>query len=149
MSHSFNDVDRVHAPLEKATRSITDPFIDFVAAQSASAWVLLSATFLAICFANSLWGGWYFAFLHLELGVTFSGAEFSMSLQHWVNDGLMALFFFLLGLELKRELLVGKMSDLKSAASLVCAAIGGMALPAVVFLALTNAPDIRTGWAIP
>jgi NhaA family Na+:H+ antiporter len=83
------------------------------------------------------------------LGVTFSGAEFSMSLQHWVNDGLMALFFFLLGLELKRELLVGKLSDLKSAASVVCAAIGGMALPAVVFLALTNAPDIRTGWAIP
>lgn len=144
-----NPEGRVHAPLEKATRTIADPFLDFVAAQSASGWVLLSATLIAIGFANSPWAEWYSALLHLELGLLFNSVEFSMSLQHWVNDGLMAMFFFLLGLELKRELLVGKLSNLKSASSVLCAAIGGMALPAIVFLALANSPDIHTGWAIP
>ncbi|MFT4711549.1 MAG: NhaA family Na+:H+ antiporter [Candidatus Azotimanducaceae bacterium] len=140
---------RVYAPLEKATQSITEPFLDFVSAQSASGWVLLSATILAICFANSSWGGMYFDLLHLELGISLGGAQFKMTLQHWVNDGLMTLFFFLLGLELKRELLVGELSNIKNASSVLCAAIGGMLLPAGVFLMLANTSDIRAGWAIP
>lgn len=123
--------------------------MDFISAQSASGRVLLSTTILAVIFANSFWSEWHSAFLHLELGLTFNGVEFTMSLQYGVNDGLMALFFFLLGLELKRELLVGKLSDLKSASSVMCAAVGGMTFPAIIFLALANSPEIQTGWAIP
>lgn len=128
---------------------MTEPFLDFVNAQSASAWVLLAALLLAVGMANSTWAPTYFEFLHIELGVTLAGRELVMSLQHWVNDGLMALFFFLLGLELKRELLVGRLSDFKRAASVLCAAIGGIAAPAMLFLMIAESAEVSSGWAVP
>ncbi len=143
------DDDRVHAPLEKTARSITEPFRDFVTAQSSSGWVLLAATALAVGLANSPWSALYFEFIHLEVGLSLAGSLFTGSIQHWVNDGLMALFFFLLGLELKRELLVGKLSELRRATSVLCAAIGGMVVPAIVFLLLANTSQTQQGWAIP
>ena len=75
--------------------------------------------------------------------------QITLSLQHWVNDGLMAVFFFLLGLELKRELLVGQLRELRRTASVLCAAVGGMVAPAGLFMTFGSADPIRTGWAIP
>lgn len=141
--------ERVRAPLERPARALAEPFRDFISAQGASGWVLLAATALAIVAANTPWASLYFRFLHAELAVTLAGAELGMSLRHWVNDGLMALFFFLLGLELKRELLVGRLSELRRAASVVCAAAGGMVLPAAVFLIVARDPAVQDGWAIP
>ncbi len=139
----------VKAPLEKTARTLTEPFRDFVNAQSASAWVLMAAVLLAVGLANSKLAPAYFEFLHIEFGLTLAESGLAMSLQHWVNDGLMALFFFLLGLELKRELLVGRLSELKRATSVLCAAVGGIAIPAMLFLAFGDTAEIRSGWAVP
>ncbi|MFT5448977.1 MAG: NhaA family Na+:H+ antiporter [Gammaproteobacteria bacterium] len=149
MRASSSSGDRIHAPLEKTARTLAAPFRDFVATLSASGWVLLGATVLAVVLANSPIRTAYFQFLHLEFGLSLANHRFAMSLQHWMNDGLMALFFFLLGLELKRELLVGQLSDLRQAASVFCAALGGMAIPALVFSQLGSTDEILDGWAIP
>lgn len=149
MSPSESNDERVDAPLEKTARSIAEPLVEFVNTQSASGWVLLAATVVAVGLANSIWGLHYFEFIHLELGVSFAGERIAMSLQHWVNDGLMAFFFFLLGLELKRELLVGRLKEFKPAASVLCAAIGGIVLPALLFLSISESAEVRDGWAIP
>jgi NhaA family Na+:H+ antiporter len=141
--------ERIHAPLEKPAKALTEPFRDFVTTQSGSGWLLLGTTVLAIAFANSPWSARYFSVLHIELGVILMDHEVTLSLQHWVNDGLMAIFFFLLGLELKRELLVGQLSELRRTASVLCAAAGGMLVPAALFMTIGSADPIRAGWAIP
>ncbi len=141
--------DLIKAPLEKFADRLAIPFRDFFRAQSASGRVLISATFLAMVVANSFAGAGYFEILHLEFGLVLGEFSLSMSLQHWVNDGLMALFFFLLGLELKREFLVGKLRGVKRASALLFAAAGGMLLPAVLFLLIADQEFIRNGWAIP
>ena len=109
----------------------------------------MAALLIAVTLANSTLAPMYFEFLHIEFSLSLADSSLAMSLQHWVNDGLMALFFFLLGLELKRELLVGRLSQLGRATSVLCAALGGIAIPAIVFLALGDSAGIRNGWAIP
>jgi len=141
--------DQTNAPLEKFAYRLAVPFRGFVQAQSASGWVLLTATLLAMVIANSFAATGYLELLELEFGLALGDFSFSMSLQHWVNDGLMALFFFLLGLELKREFLVGKLSGLKRAAAPLFAAAGGMLLPAGLYLLVADNELIRNGWAIP
>lgn len=149
MKSSASGNEPIDTPLEKTTRTLTEPFRDFVNAQSASAWVLVAALLLAIGLANSPLASMYFEFLHIELSLSLADSGVAMSLQHWVNDGLMALFFFLLGLELKRELLVGRLSERTRATSVLFAALGGVAVPAIVFLSLGNAAEIKNGWAVP
>jgi len=143
------NVDQVRAPLEKPALALTEPFRAFITAQSASSWALLVMTALAVLAANSALAPHYLGLLHTELRLQLGEAALVMSLQHWVNDGLMALFFFLLGLELKRELMVGRLGELKHAASVMCAAAGGMLVPAAIFLLVADDPTARTGWAIP
>ncbi len=145
----MSEQEQVRAPLETTARAIAEPFREFVDAQSASGWILLAATALAIALANSALAEAYFGALHLSFGITFAGSRFEMSLQHWVNDGLMAVFFFLLGLELKREFLAGQLSELRRATSILFAAAGGVVLPATLFLVLAGTPDINSGWGIP
>lgn len=149
MTDSDKDADRIRAPLEKTARVLAEPFRDFVNAQSASGWALLGATALALIAANSDLAALYFRILQTPLGIRLGTASLAMSLQHWVNDGLMALFFFLLGLELKRELMVGRLGEIRRAAAVMCAAAGGMLLPAALFLLVTSEPVVRSGWAIP
>lgn len=149
MTKPSSSDDPVKAPLESVAENLAEPFRGFVRAQSASGWVLLTATLLAILLANSPWREHYFALIRAQFGLSLAGAELRMSLQQWVADGLMAAFFFLLGLELKRELLVGQLSELRRAVSVICAAIGGMAVPAVLFFASTFGGAEREAWAIP
>jgi len=139
----------VEAPLEQPAKTLVEPFRDFVNAQSGSGWFLLGMTMIALVLANSPWRSLYFDFIHIEFGLTLAGASLQMTLQHWIADGLMAVFFCLLGLELKRELLVGQLSDLRRASSVLCAALGGMALPILLFLLITSGGEGSAGWGIP
>jgi len=137
------------APLERPAKVLAEPFRDFVSAQSSSGWVLLCVTVFAIALSNSQWGPSYREMLHAELGILIGKSTFGLSLRHWVNEGLMAIFFFMLGLELKRELLVGQLSDIRRASSVICSAIGGMVVPAALFLAIAGTTAVRQGWAVP
>ena len=141
--------ERTRAPLEHTVKPVAESFREFVNAQSASGWVMLSALLLALGIANSPLADDYARLLHMDLGILVGDLRVSMSLQHWVNDGLMALFFFLLGLELKRELLVGRLSELRNATGVLLAALGGMAVPGACYALLTMGTNVTHGWAIP
>jgi len=142
------DPEHTRAPLEETAKVIVEPFRDFVRAQTSSGWTLLAATLLAVFVANSPLGGWYADLRATSLAVSVDDYSLRFSLTHWVNDGLMALFFFVLGLEFKRELLGGQLRAPRRATSVLCAALGGMLVPALVY-AVIAAPEQRIGWAIP
>ncbi len=122
----------------------------FLASEAAGGVVLMAAAALALVAANTPLDGPYEHLRHLPLGVTLAGRSFGMSFQHWVNDGLMALFFFYVGLEIKRELRTGQLAGLGRAALPALAAVGGMAAPALIYAAvnLHGGPALK-GWAIP
>ena len=123
---------------------------EFLRHEAAGGVVLLGAAVLAFVLTNSPLAGYYHDFFELHLTVTLGGLGLDKSLGHWINDGLMAIFFFLVGLEIKRELLEGELSTPRQAALPVIAAIGGMAVPALVyFLIDSGTPELLAGWAIP
>ena len=130
-------------------RRLVTPFGEFFRAESASGIVLLACAALALLWANSPWGESYFALWHAHLVVSGGPVHLDYSLHHWINDGLMAVFFFMVGLEIKREVLVGELASPKQAALPIAAAIGGMVVPAGIYV-LFNAgtPELR-GWGIP
>jgi NhaA family Na+:H+ antiporter len=118
------------------------PLRAFIASESAGGLVLIAAAAAALIVANSIAAPVYLAALHLQIG--------PLSVLHWINDGLMALFFLLVGLEIKRELIGGHLSRWSDRALPMIAAAGGMAVPAVVYVAVTrNMPGLARGWAIP
>ena len=126
-----------------------EPFERFLHVESAGGVVLLIAAVIALGLANSPWSD---AFLGLwKTRVAFSIGEFEMdhSLKHWINDGLMAIFFFVIGLEVKRELVLGELRDLRRAILPLIAAVGGMVVPAGVYLALQAGEPAARGWGIP
>ena len=118
--------------------------------ESAGGIVLLAAAILAFVLTNSPLAGTYLELFNLHLTLKLGSIGLDKSLGHWINDGLMAIFFFLVGLEIKRELIEGELSSPRQAALPAIAAIGGMAMPAAVYL-LFNAgtPETMAGWAIP
>jgi NhaA family Na+:H+ antiporter len=118
--------------------------------EAAGGIVLLAAAVLALVLANSRAEHIYDALLETPLMLTVDGIQIGKPLLHWINDGLMAIFFFLVGLEIKRELLVGELSTRQQAALPVIAAAGGMAVPALIYLAINRGdPAALHGWAIP
>jgi NhaA family Na+:H+ antiporter len=118
--------------------------------ETAGGVVLLAAAVLAFILTNSPLGGYYVQFFELHLTVRLDKVGLDKSLNHWVNDGLMAIFFFLVGLEIKRELIEGELSSARQAALPAIAAIGGMAVPAMVYFLLNaETPETLDGWAIP
>ncbi len=110
-----------------------------------SGMLLLLFTLISIGIANTFGGESYINFFQKKIGFDF----FSKSVEHWVNDGLMAVFFFLVGLEIKREILKGELSNVKSAMLPVIAATGGVIFPAVIFYMFNNGTEYIHGWAIP
>jgi NhaA family Na+:H+ antiporter len=122
----------------------------FFRQESAAGILLVAAAAAAMAFANSPFSHLYTAFLETPLMIRAGSMEVSHSLLHWINDGLMAVFFLLVGLEIKREVLAGELSSVRRAALPLVAAAGGMAAPALVYLAATW-PDgaAMRGWAIP
>ncbi|MFC5848783.1 Na+/H+ antiporter NhaA [Deinococcus petrolearius] len=125
------------------------PFAQFVRSQSFAGLLLFLAAALAFVLANSPLSGAYEALRHLHLGVTLGGRGLDLSLEHWVNDGLMAVFFLLVGLEIKRELLIGELANPRRAALAVAGALGGMAVPALLYAALNGSGPGLHGWGIP
>lgn len=125
------------------------PLHAFMAAESAGGIVLLLATLAAFAWANSPWGQTYYDFWHAKLSVGFGEAAFAMSLEHWVNDGLMVIFFLLVGLEIKRELLMGELASLQRAALPAFAAVGGMVVPAGIYAYFNHNGAGSAGWGIP
>ncbi len=131
------------------SRRLTSPIREFIATQSSGAVVLLAATVLALVWANSPWPDSYEEFWQTELAIRLGDAELSLDIRHWVNDGLMALFFFVVGLEIRREFDMGELRERRRVATPVLAALGGMAVPALLYLAV-NAGDgsAAHGWGI-
>ena len=124
-------------------------FQRFFHSEASGSILLLLATVVALAWANSPWADLYQRMLHFGLGFTFGSWTFSMSAAHWVNDGLMALFFFVVGLEIKRELLVGQLSAFRTALLPVAAAMGGLIAPALIFSSLNFGGPGERGWGIP
>lgn len=105
---------------------------------------------LALILANSPWSHAYFEFFEHKLGFTFDGREyFNFTLHHWINDGLMSVFFFVVGLELKREIVGGELAEPRKAMLPIMAALGGMVVPAVIYIILNPFGEAHNGWGIP
>jgi NhaA family Na+:H+ antiporter len=125
------------------------PFRAFAGSSASSGVVLLAAAGTALILANSPLAGTWADFWNTELAIRLGPAELADTLLHWVNDGLMALFFLVVGLEIKRELLVGELSSRRTAALPVVAAIGGAVVPAAIFLLLVQGQPAGRGWGVP
>lgn len=122
----------------------------FMAMESAGGILLIAAAILAMLFANSPFADFYHDTLHLNISILAGDIGFSQSLHHWINDGLMAIFFFLVGLEIKREVMQGQLNSVNKAMLPVIAAIGGMIAPAVIYATINTGNDHNMrGWAIP
>lgn len=121
----------------------------FLHTESSSAIVLFVAALLALVWANSPWSASYQALWHLELGVRLGDQALTKSLHHWINDGLMTIFFFVAGLEIKRELTTGRLSDPRAAALPILGAMGGMAAPALIYAVINFGGAGARGWAMP
>lgn len=141
----------------KPTRDIEESLIDrlarpfqiFAAHKLSGAVLLLAATVMAVAWANSPWAGFYHHWLHTKLALSVGPFGLNKSISHWINDGLMGIFFFVVGLEIKRELLAGELASPRKAALPVIAAVGGMVVPALVYFAFNGAGEFARGWGIP
>ena len=111
--------------------------------------LLFGATIIALIWANSPFGSYYENLWQSEIGITIHNFELKKPLILWINDGLMAIFFFLIGLELKRELLIGEINTLKKASFPFIAALGGIIFPIILFFVLNDDPSTSNGWGIP
>jgi NhaA family Na+:H+ antiporter len=138
-------VTRSSTPASRVIR----PLRDFLATETSGGVVLLAATAVALVWANSPWKDSYTELWTTDLTIALGGHELSMDLQHWVNDGLMTLFFFVVGLEIKRELVDGELRDPRAAALPAISAVGGMVVPALIYIALNPSGDAFDGWGIP
>ena len=112
--------------------------------------VLALAAIAAMIIANTSLNTWYESFIHAPVAIQIGSFSIAKDAHHWINDGLMAVFFFLVGLELKREVLIGELSNVKQIILPAGAALGGMIMPAIVYLFFNyNEPEFWRGWAIP
>ncbi len=137
------------APWEKAFDRVLTPLEEFIHRQTTSGILLMFCAIVALYIANSDWNESYHHLLQMKLSVGVEGFQISKSIHHWINDGLMALFFFVVGLELKREILVGELADMKHALFPIIAAIGGMLVPVAIYIAINPQGHTMDGWGIP
>ncbi|CAD73301.1 MAG TPA: Na+/H+ antiporter NhaA [Rhodopirellula baltica] len=139
---------RLPLPIQPIDRWLR-PFARFLHIEATSGLVLILCTVVALVAANSSWADSYLAFWHTDLTIAVGDIVFHHSLHHVINDGLMAVFFFVIGLEVKRELAHGSLSDLKQATLPIAAAIGGMIVPATLYLSMQYGQPGVQGWGIP
>lgn len=132
-------------PIER----VLSPFQRFAHTESSGGVVLLACTIIALIWANSPASSTYFELWEIELGIGTEGLMLRKTLHHWINDGLMVVFFFLVGLEIKRELVFGELSSVKAATLPIAAAIGGMVVPAALYALINARGPGAAGWGIP
>ena len=130
-------------------KSKLNVFQRFVRTEALSGVVLLAFAVLALALANSPWAPLYTRFWEIQFAIGSGGHSLSLTLHQWINDGLMALFFLLVGLEIKRELVAGELSSPRKAALPIAAAIGGMIVPALLYWSLNTSGPGAAGWGIP
>ncbi|MGE4396867.1 MAG: Na+/H+ antiporter NhaA [Sulfurimonas sp.] len=140
---------KLYAPWEKVFKKIATPFEEFIHAQTTTGLILMIMTVVALVLANSPISEAYEHFFHAYIKLEVSSWTLSHSIHHWINDGLMAIFFFIIGLEIKREITVGELSDMKVAILPILAAVGGMLIPALIYLSINAGTDGAKGWGIP
>jgi NhaA family Na+:H+ antiporter len=128
---------------------VVQPIVRFMHVEAAGGIVLLACTMAALVLANSRFADGFLAIWKAEVGFRLGGFEMFHSLKHWISDGLMAIFFFVVGLEVKRELVLGELRDIRRATLPVAAALGGMVVPAGLYLALQWGEAGSRGWGIP
>jgi NhaA family Na+:H+ antiporter len=130
-------------------RLVLQPLQTFLRTEQAGGILLLAAAVAALLWANSPWQASYDAVWHTQLTIGVGDWSLAEDLQHWVNDALMALFFLVVGLEIKRELLTGELREPRVAALPAIAALGGMVVPALLYLAINFSGEPARGWGIP
>ena len=129
--------------------SFIRPLRDFLTTEAAGGAVVVLAAVAALIWANSPWSGSYDSLWHTSFGIDLGRYRFEMDLRHWVNDALMAVFFFVVGLEIKREIVEGELNDRRKAIVPVVAAFGGMIVPALIFVLVTVGTPSARGWGVP
>ncbi|MGH8828498.1 MAG: Na+/H+ antiporter NhaA, partial [Jiangellaceae bacterium] len=127
---------------------LSAPLRRFLNTESGSAGILLAATAVALVWANSPWSDQYEALWSTQASVRIGDAGLSMDLGHWVNDGLMVLFFFIIGLEVRREFSIGELTQRRRIVVPVVAALGGMVIPALLYLAVNPSGETASGWGV-
>lgn len=146
MAQAPNQPDNNPTPIQK----ILNAFGKFFQTEALGGILLIIATAIALIWANSPLGESYFKLWDKTyLGINIGGFEIDKNLHHWINDGLMALFFFVVGLEIKREILMGELSTPRKSAMPIAAAIGGMVVPALIYIAFNFGESSMNGWGIP
>lgn len=128
---------------------IKEPLSKFIKLETSSSIVLFGATISALLLANSGISDAFLGFWKNDITISIPGLELSKPIIKWINDGLMVIFFFLIGLEIKRELITGELNSLKKASLPIFAAVGGMAFPALIFVTLNYGKPGTEGWGIP
>jgi NhaA family Na+:H+ antiporter len=118
----------------------------FIATEAGSAMLLLAATVLALVWANSPWSDSYAGLWSTTAGIRIGDVELRMDLHHWVNDAAMALFFMVVGLEIAREVTIGELRDRRAVAVPALGALGGLAVPALIYLAFNRSGEAAHGW---
>lgn len=144
-----SDKRPVRAPWERAFKRVLTPLEDFIHQETTSSLLLLLCTVVALVAANSDMREQYLHAIHTPIAISIGSARFELSLLHWVNEALMSFFFLLVGLELKRELLIGELADLRRASLPIVAAIGGMLVPAALYWCWNPSGVAAVGWGIP
>jgi NhaA family Na+:H+ antiporter len=144
----LNDEQRADLPRAPIDR-LAGPLARFLHVEAASGIVLLLFTGAALALANSPLAEGFLGIWKLPLGIEIGDFQIRHSLKHWINDGLMAVFFFVIGLEVKREIVLGELRDVRRAALPIAAAIGGMIVPAAIYLSLQAGQPAERGWGIP
>ena len=147
--HHAPDNSDPQSRFERRVARYLSPLQKFIDMQPATGILLIAATFLALLFANTGLHDRAEHFAEIHAGFVLNDWAFLLSLREWVSDGLLALFFFLIGLEIKRELLAGSLRHRKHVTMIVVAACGGMAMPALIYTALNYGTPGQAGWAIP
>lgn len=136
--------------IRQLKNQLNQRFYEFISHQQSAGFLIIGATVVSLIVANLPIHEVVEAFWHVEAGIKFGSFTFNLSLHQWVNDGLMAIFFFLVGLEIKRELVSGELSSFKKASLPVAAALGGMIVPAIIYALFNfNHPESAHGWGVP
>ncbi|MBR9912473.1 MAG: Na+/H+ antiporter NhaA [Gammaproteobacteria bacterium] len=147
--HNHNQSESEQTAIEQGLEKILSPFQQFIKNQTTSSLVLILATVAALVIANSGLASYYHAWQHLPLGIVVGDWSLVMGSKHWINDGLMTIFFFLLGLEIKREMLVGEIKQVQVLVPVMAAALGGMLVPAGIYYGFNAGTAYAQGWGIP